>query len=451
MTADITKQAVLYLRVSTARQASRGQADPEGFSLPAQREACERKAADLGATVVSEFVDRGESGRMVGRHDLQRMLVFLKENPGIDYVIVYKVSRFARNRFDDAVLSYEIERAGAQLVSALEHIDRSPSGQLIHGILATVAEFESLNMSVHISDGLLQKAKVGGTPGPARLGYRNMASLTEGMEVRTIVLDEERAPHVRFAFEAYASGEYSLESLRAELGERGLTTRPTKTAPERPISRGTLHRLLQDPYYLGIVEWKGVQYPGRHEPLVDEELFNRVQAVLRAHSASTERQRKHHHYLKGSVYCDRCQARLCITRAKGRGGTYMYFFCSGRHRGGNCLHPYVLIDQVEKAIERYYATVQLTAEEAETVRAKYLVRIEEQAKKGQRHAGQARKRLAKLEVERLKLLQATTPRPCRWISSRASRSGSSGRSEKPNGRSSWPRCGSRSWPRSTTK
>src|SRR5919202_2264665 len=120
MTEPANKRAIFYLRVSTARQASRGRVDPEGYSLPAQREACLRKAEQLGASVVGEFVDRGESGRVVERKQLQRMLTFLRDNPGVDYVIVYKVSRFARNRLDDAVLSWEIPRAGSQLVSALE-------------------------------------------------------------------------------------------------------------------------------------------------------------------------------------------------------------------------------------------------------------------------------------------------------------------------------------------
>src|SRR5438105_14902926 len=88
--------AVIYLRVSTKEQTQRD-GDPEGYSIPAQREACKRKAISLGAVVVEEFVDRGESARSADRPELQRLLAHVKANR-VDYVIVHKVDRLARNR-----------------------------------------------------------------------------------------------------------------------------------------------------------------------------------------------------------------------------------------------------------------------------------------------------------------------------------------------------------------
>ena len=89
--------AVSYLRVSTREQAERGGTE-EGFSIPAQRDANRRKATSIGALVVKEFVDRGESARSANRPELQRMLRYLKDTPDIDYVIVHKLDRLARNR-----------------------------------------------------------------------------------------------------------------------------------------------------------------------------------------------------------------------------------------------------------------------------------------------------------------------------------------------------------------
>src|SRR5215217_5105029 len=95
-----SKRAVIYLRVSTADQAHGADA-AEGYSIPAQRDACERKARSLGATVVAEFADRGESARSATRPELQRMLKQLAEHKSVDYVIVHKIDRLARNRADD--------------------------------------------------------------------------------------------------------------------------------------------------------------------------------------------------------------------------------------------------------------------------------------------------------------------------------------------------------------
>ena len=96
------KFAVSYLRVSTRGQAERGGGHDEGFSIPAQREANKRKAMSMGAMIGKEFVDRGASAKSADRPQLQAMLEYVKENAArIDYVIVHKVDRLARNRGDD--------------------------------------------------------------------------------------------------------------------------------------------------------------------------------------------------------------------------------------------------------------------------------------------------------------------------------------------------------------
>ena len=139
-----TAVAVSYLRVSTKEQAERGGRD-EGFSIPAQREANLRKARDLGAIVVEEFVDAGESARKADRPELMRMIEYVKTNH-VAYCIVHKVDRLARNRADDVAIHVALKDAGVMLVSATENIDETPSGMLLHGIMSTIAEFYSRNL-----------------------------------------------------------------------------------------------------------------------------------------------------------------------------------------------------------------------------------------------------------------------------------------------------------------
>src|SRR5450759_2019473 len=112
---DGLTRAVIYLRVSTREQAEMG-GEAEGFSIPAQRAACLRKAESLGAVVVEEFVDRGESAKTANRPELAQMIRYLHENP-VQHVIVHKVDRLARNRADDVVITMEIEKSGAAIVS----------------------------------------------------------------------------------------------------------------------------------------------------------------------------------------------------------------------------------------------------------------------------------------------------------------------------------------------
>src|SRR5262249_16418300 len=153
---------------------------------------------------------------------LQRMLERVRTRHDVDYVIVWKVDRFARNRRDDANMLFELKAYGAQLVSATENIDQTPAGQLMHGMLASFSEYYSRNLAAEVAKGTTQKAKRGGTPGTAPLGYLNIIERADGREVRTIVVDPDRSPLIRWAFETYATGYYSLSDLTELLEARGL-------------------------------------------------------------------------------------------------------------------------------------------------------------------------------------------------------------------------------------
>ena len=218
------KFAVSYLRVSTRGQAERGGGDDEGFSIPAQREANKRKAMSIGAIVGKEFVDRGASAKSADRKDLQDMLKYIKENRDlVDYVIVHKIDRLARNRGDDLDITRLLDDAGVQLVSASESIDNTPSGMLLHGIMSSIAEFYSRNLANEVKKGIVEKVKNGGTPTRAPIGYNNIRRIDEqGREERTVELDEERAPLVKQAFIEYATGNWSLNSLSEHLTDLGL-------------------------------------------------------------------------------------------------------------------------------------------------------------------------------------------------------------------------------------
>lgn len=251
------KRAAIYLRVSTVAQATRGR-EPEGYSIPAQREACQAKAAELDAEVVAEYVDRGESAKTADRPELKALLARLDAERDLDLVIVHKVDRLARNRYDDATITYALHEAGVALVSVTENIDSTPVGAFMHAIVAANAEFYSANLAAEAKKGLVQKAKTGGTPHRAPLGYLNVRKLIEGQEIRTVEIDPERAPHIRWAFAAYGSGAHTLDTLFAALTERGLRTRPTAKKPAKPLSLSQLATLLQNPYYVGTVRYAGL-------------------------------------------------------------------------------------------------------------------------------------------------------------------------------------------------
>lgn len=388
------KRAVAYLRVSTTEQAHAADA-AEGYSIPAQREACTRKAADLGADVVAYFTDRGESARSTARPELQRMLELLASHKGIDYVIVHKVDRLARNRADDVQIQLTIEKAGAQLVSVTENVDDTPSGRLVRNIMADLAEFYSSNLATEILKGSVQKARLGGTPFKAPVGYRNVQSFSSGRDVRTVELDADKASLVRQAFELYATGEYSLRQLQAALETRGLYLATSKLA-----------KLLRTRYYLGIVVYRGVEYPGNHPALIGSALFDRVQDILNEREQHSLKLRRHSHYLRGLLTCARCGNRLMYTTGRGRGGEFDYYICGRRHRHHTCDLPYISAPELERRIDVAWPTfMHVEKLDTDEVAAELLTILRGEQDNGFDRVNRLRRQLARVEKERLKLLE----------------------------------------------
>ncbi|MCZ4538444.1 recombinase family protein [Gordonia terrae] len=294
-------RAVLYLRVSSAGQVHTDY-DPEGISIPAQRAACIRKADQLGLSIVGEYVEPGKSAtEMTKRVSFQQMLSRVRDQRDIDFIIIYELSRLARNRIDDAVVMADLKKRGVTLISATENIDASPVGQLMHGLLAAFNEYRSAKDGADIAYKMGEKAKKGGTLGRAPIGYLNTIDRRDGREIRSVEVDPERGPLVKLAYELYAEGNLTIQEIVDELTNRGLTTRPTLSRPAGPISHTKVAALLKDRYYLGRVKYKGDEFPGRHTPLISEELFERVQLLLEERGFAGERRRKHHHHLKGSI------------------------------------------------------------------------------------------------------------------------------------------------------
>ena len=389
------KRAVSYIRVSTREQAQRGGAE-EGFSLPAQREANRRKAQSMGALIVKEFADRGESARSANRPGLQKMLAYLAQDGRIDYVIVHKLDRLARNRADDVEITRAFDEAGVRLVSTSENIDQTPGGMLLHGIMSSIAEFYSRNLAAEVVKGLGEKARAGGTIGRAPLGYLNKQGRdSQGRQARWVDVDPVRGPLIAQAFIEYATDRWTLSTLTDHLNAHGLTTAPTPSRPSHPLDHNKLLNILRNPYYRGIVTYQGVHYPGTHQPLIDEATWQRVQTVLNQH-------------LKTTVRCGQCGGRLIIHHAKARNGhIYPYFVCSYRQRHRDqCSFKAVLIDDVDHAVADLYRHIRITPEGRRTIEKYLRIELDRLYARQRTHTRALAAHARKLKAQQATLLQA---------------------------------------------
>jgi len=402
--------AAVYARVSSVGQLGRdGDDDGDGYSLPAQAEACKRKASELGAELGKVYLERAESARSDNRPVLQQMM---RELPklGVKYLIVHKVDRLARNRLDDAVLYQKLVGMGITLVSATENIDDTAPGRLMHGMLAAFNEYYSHNLSNEVLKGLRRKHELGGTPFKPPIGYVSAQRQPGAHGVRGVVLDRKRAKLVKAAFELYVTGNWSLRGLASYLAEQGLRSRGTPKYPERILGDNRIHEMLKNPYYIGIVKWGGRSYKGTHPTLVDPETFERVQAILAAQRIGGERPQLHHHYLRSTVICDKCKGRLLFGRHRSRSGDhYDYFSCTNRTARQRHIHcdasGHYSVPKVEDHVEQLYAGVYLSPDVMEQIRRELREEIADRAGLVERQAERHERTLKQIEAKQEKLVQ----------------------------------------------
>lgn len=140
--------------------------------------------------------------------------------------------------------------------------------------------------------------KSGGTPSRAPLGYLNIRRVDDkGREERTVILDEERAPLIKLAFEEYSTGNWTVQDLAEHLAACGPTTRATPRIPSQSINKKSLNKAWINPYYKGIVPYQGVEYDGTHPALVDADTWQQVQDILETHT-NGKRTREHPQLLR---------------------------------------------------------------------------------------------------------------------------------------------------------
>jgi site-specific DNA recombinase len=269
--------------------------------------------------------------------------------------------------------------------------ENTPESFFMEGMFALNNQYESMKTGRNVKGGIYQKAKTGGSYGSFRLGYiKAIEQLPDGRQISSVKPDPERHHFIALAFQLYDSGEYSISQLVDELYRLGLRSFPTKRYPSGKVGTTALQRLLRNPYYAGWIAYRrGTSdeqlFPGRHERLIDQDTFDRVQKRLDEKRVAGERPQHHRHYLKGSVFCGSCGQRLSYGLSRSKNGRrYAYYFCSSRINGTDCdMRTNIRPDLIEQAIECHYRTrpVQLSAKQVQrrTEAIEGLVAVSQQA------------------------------------------------------------------------
>lgn len=404
-------QAVIYLRVSTPRQLhTAADIDEDGNSIATQRVEALRKVRELRATVAKEFLEPGQSAQTISkRTEFKRLLRYIDDHPEVKYVVIYMRSRVFRNFTDAAITKRQLLEKGVRLISAKEEFGEGYMADAMEAITDIMNEVQVRMNGEDVKVKMAHKVEQGGTVGRAKLGYLNVRKEFSGRLVNTIDVDYERAPLVTWAFEQYATGRYSILQVTHMLEERGLTTRPSPSRPAQPVSRSRLAMILRNPYYTGVIRYKGKLYVGRHEPLVSKETFLKVQEVLDHRNRKGDRDIVHFHYLKGMIYCGECldagrTSRMVYSQNAGNGGTYEYLVCAAKQRK-ECSTPWLRVEQVEAEITPVVASERLDAGTIEAIRADLEAAVKNLLAEDRDAKAQLTRQLRKLEAQEERLIE----------------------------------------------
>ncbi len=253
------------------RKSSEEGLEQEFNSLHAQREACEAYIASQRSEgwvpVRDRYDDGGISGGTLDRPGLQRLTADIEDGL-VDVVVVYKIDRLSRSLADFAKLVEVFDRNGVTFVSVTQSFNTTTSmGRLTLNILLSFAQFEREVTAERIRDKVAASRRkgmwMGGVP---PYGYRALN--------RKLVIDDERAGHVRWIFARF------LEIGSATVLARELDDRGIRTPRGNRIDRKFLYRILNNRAYIGEAVHKGDSYPGEHDVIVDRETWDRVHAIL---------------------------------------------------------------------------------------------------------------------------------------------------------------------------
>ena len=325
-------RVVLYMRYSSDRQTEQ--------SIEGQNRVCTAFCEQQGYEIVDRYIDRATSAfkDTDKRTEFQRMIRD-SEKQLWEGIVVYKLDRFARNRYDSATYKARLKKNGVRVISATENISDNPEGVILEAVLEGMAEFYSKELSQKITRGMFESAnKCHSIGGHIPLGYK--------IENKKLVIDEAGAAIVREAFDLYANG-----ATVAEICET-FNTKGYRTAKNAEFNKNSFRSMFKNERYIGIYKYKDLRIEGGVPAIVDKDIFTIVQKKLSKNAEAPSRGKaKIDYLLSQKLFCGHCGSLMTGESGTGKGGTtYFYYTCGKRKREHTCDKKPLKKDFIERAV-----------------------------------------------------------------------------------------------------
>ena len=385
------QKAVIYARYSSHSQTEQ--------SIEGQLHDCHAWAEQNNVTVIAEYIDRALTGTKDQRPDFQRMIRDA-ERQQFSIVLVWKLDRFARNRYDSATYKARLKKFGVKVVSVKEAISDAPEGIILEGLLESMAEYYSANLSQNIRRGQRESIAKGYYPGgPVAFGYK--------VQDRRIVPDPKLVPVVRDIFEKYAAG-VPKKTIIDDLTARGIRLRTGAR-----MSYSSFSHIMSNTTYIGEYVYSGQVVPGVvTEAIIDRDLFDRVQDRLQVNARVRHGKEvtRESFLLTGKIWCGLCGATMAANSGTSKSGVVHNYYCCRNHKQHRtCPHTNERREELEDFIVRntldYVLTPTCSAQIASAVVAEYHREFSES------RADDLDRAIKQLDVESEKLVDALIEAP----------------------------------------
>ena len=335
--------AVIYARYSSDNQREE--------SIEGQIRECTAYAEKNGITIVKHYIDRAISAKTDNRPEFQQMIKD-SDKKLFDIVLVWKLDRFARNRYDSARYKTQLKKNGVKLMSATEIISEGPEGIILESVLEGYAEYYSADLSEKVIRGMTENALKGKfTGGAIPFGYIINAD-------HRFEIDPLTAPFVAETFQRYNDGQ-TMREIRDWLNEKGV-----KNQRGGLMTFNTIQHMLNNRRYIGELKYRDVLIPDAIPSIVSAELFNDVQEKIAKNKKAPARRKAEDDYLLTTkLFCGYCGALMFGESGTSRTGeVHRYYKCATAKKHKGCKKKTVRKQWLEDLVVNQ--TMQLVKDDA---------------------------------------------------------------------------------------
>lgn len=303
--------AVIYARYSSDAQSEQ--------SIEGQLRVCQKYAQNNGYLILDTYIDRAMTGTNDMRPEFRRMIKD-SEKKQFEAVLVYKLDRFSRNKYESTIHKKTLKDNGVKLISAMENIPDTPEGIILESLLEGMNQYYSAELAQKVNRGIRESwLKGNSTGGVCTYGYRVVD--------KKYVIEEHEAEIVREVFTKYAQG-FKARAIAKDLQERGI-----RRKDGRYLHAKYLYQILHNVRYTGKIYHDGVEYGNIFPRIISDEVWQKVCAINDDNKIAPSRKKEIYDYiLSGKLICGYCKERMSGESGTGRNGIHYYYICLSKRR-----------------------------------------------------------------------------------------------------------------------